>query len=59
MVGNPIREIRELFPQVQMRLMATFRQDAECAAAPDVRILPSDKVLGLNGFRTKSGGIAY
>jgi len=51
LVGHPIGEIRERFPQVQMRVVALYRQDAEVPATPDARILPGDEVFVLADTR--------
>ncbi|QHE84095.1 Trk system potassium transporter TrkA [Hydrogenophaga sp. BPS33] len=45
LVGHTIGEIRERFPQAEMRVVAIYRLDTEMEAAPQTRILAGDEVF--------------
>ena len=47
LVGRTIGEIRELMPDVEMRVVALYRLDTEMDTAPNTRILPGDEVFVL------------
>jgi len=47
LVGRTIGEIRELMPDVEMRVVALYRLDSEMDTAPNTRILPGDEVFVL------------
>ncbi|MFZ9297518.1 MAG: Trk system potassium transporter TrkA [Hylemonella sp.] len=47
LVGRTIGEIRELMPEVEMRVVALYRLDTEMDTAPSTRILPGDEVFVL------------
>lgn len=50
-VGHTIGEMRERFPQADMRVVALYRLDTEMEAAPGARILPGDEVFVLADMR--------
>jgi trk system potassium uptake protein TrkA len=50
-VGHTIGELKERFPQVQMRIVALYRQDTEIEATPKTRILAGDEVFVLADVR--------
>ena len=47
LVGHTIGEIRERFPQAEMRVVALYRLDTEVEATPQTRILEGDEVFVL------------
>ncbi len=47
LVGHTIGEIRERFPQAEMRVVAIYRLDTEMEATPQTRILAGDEVFVL------------
>ena len=47
LVGRTIGEVRELMPDVEMRVVALYRLDSEMDTAPNTRILPGDEVFVL------------
>ncbi|MFY8104441.1 MAG: Trk system potassium transporter TrkA [Ramlibacter sp.] len=49
LVGGTIGEFRERFPQVPMRVVAVYRQDAEVRCDAATRILAGDEVFVLAG----------
>jgi trk system potassium uptake protein len=50
-VGHTIAELRERFPQAEMRIVALYRLDTEMEATPKARILPGDEVFVLADVR--------
>jgi trk system potassium uptake protein len=50
-VGHTIGELRERFPQAEMRIVALYRLDTEMEASPKARILPGDEVFVLADMR--------
>jgi len=49
LVGHSLAEIRERLPNVDMRVVAIYRQDAEVDPGPQTRILAGDEVFVLAG----------
>ncbi len=47
LVGRTVGEIRQLMPEVEMRVVALYRLDAEMKTTPSTRILPGDEVFVL------------
>ncbi len=54
-VGCTIAELREKFPDIDMRIVALYRLDAELAARPDTRILAGDEVFVMADTRQIRG----
>jgi trk system potassium uptake protein len=50
-VGHTIAELRDRFPQAEMRIVALYRLDTEMEATPKARILPGDEVFVLADVR--------
>ena len=50
-VGRTIAQLRELFPDIEMRIVALYRLDTEIEATPDTRIMTGDEVFVLADVR--------